>query len=72
MFTQRTTPTPGVKLKMLIDDLEEVYMDPPGADEGESVHRYHRDLHKLLGVATALIAALEITRPEPVQTAASE
>ena len=24
MFTQRTTPAPGTKLKMLIDDLEEL------------------------------------------------
>lgn len=67
MFTHRTTPAPGAKLKSLIDDLEEVYMDPPGADEGDSVHRYHRDLHKLLGVATALIAAMEIARPESDQ-----
>ena len=55
-------------MRPLIDEMEEVYMDPPSRDASDDVHRYHRDLHKLLGVATALVAALEITRPERDQT----
>lgn len=62
MYQTRTAPAPGAHLKRMIEVFEEIYMDPPGSDAGEDVHRYHRDLHKLLGVATALVASLEITR----------